>query len=88
MIHERVFAGLARAKEQGVRLGRRRLEISDATKVTAIKAALAAKKGVRRIAGDLRTGVGTVLRIKEELGSLGWDEVLHRTAIRQDPSRS
>jgi hypothetical protein len=47
--------------------GRRRLEDSDAAKVAAIKKALAAKRGVRRIARDLETGVGTVLRIKNEL---------------------
>jgi DNA invertase Pin-like site-specific DNA recombinase len=64
MIRERVLAGLARAKEQGTSLGRRRLEDSDASKVAAVKAALAAKKGVRRIARDLKVGVGTVLRLK------------------------
>jgi DNA invertase Pin-like site-specific DNA recombinase len=66
MIRERVLAGLARAKEQGIGLGRRRLEDSDSAKVAAIKRALAAKRGVRRIARDLETGVGTVLRIKNE----------------------
>jgi DNA invertase Pin-like site-specific DNA recombinase len=45
MIREQVLAGLARAKEQGISLGRRRLEDSDAAKVTAIKRALAAKRG-------------------------------------------
>jgi len=40
MIRERVLAGLARAKEQGISLGRRRLEDSDAAKVAAIKRAL------------------------------------------------
>jgi DNA invertase Pin-like site-specific DNA recombinase len=69
MIRERVLAGLARAKEQGISLGRRRLEDSDAAKVAAIKKALAAKRGVRRIARDLETGVGTVLRIKAELAA-------------------
>jgi DNA invertase Pin-like site-specific DNA recombinase len=69
MIRERVLAGLARAKEQGISLGRRRLEDSDAAKVAAIKKALAAKQGVRRIARDLETGVGTVLRIKSELAA-------------------
>jgi DNA invertase Pin-like site-specific DNA recombinase len=64
MIRERVLAGLARAKEQGISLGRRRLEHTDSEKVAAIKAALAAKKGVRRIARDLKVGVGTVLRLK------------------------
>jgi DNA invertase Pin-like site-specific DNA recombinase len=65
MIRERVLAGLARAKEQGISLGRR-LEDSDAARVAAIKKALAAKQGVRRIARGLKTGVGTVLRIKNE----------------------
>jgi DNA invertase Pin-like site-specific DNA recombinase len=69
MIRERVLAGFARAKEQGISLGRRRLEDSNAAKVTAIKKALAAKRGVRRIARDLETGVGTVLRIKNELAA-------------------
>jgi DNA invertase Pin-like site-specific DNA recombinase len=69
MIRERVLAGLARAKEQGINLGRRRLENCDAAKVTAIKRALAAKQGVRRIARDLKTGVGTVLRIRNELAA-------------------
>ena len=50
-------------------MGRRRLEDCDAAKVTAIKRALAAKRGVRRIARDLKTGVGTVLRIKSELAA-------------------
>jgi DNA invertase Pin-like site-specific DNA recombinase len=69
MIRGRVLAGLARAKDQGISLGRRRLEDSDAAKVAAIKRALAAKRGVRRIARDLETGVGTVLRIKNELAA-------------------
>ena len=69
MIRERVLAGLARAKEQGINLGRRRLEDCDAAKVTAIKTALAAKTGVRQIARDLKTGIGTVLRIKSELAA-------------------
>jgi DNA invertase Pin-like site-specific DNA recombinase len=69
MIRERVLAGLARAKEQGISLGRRRLEDSDAAKVAAIKRALVAKQGVRRIARDLETGVGTVLRIKNKFAA-------------------
>src|SRR5436190_22364452 len=69
MIRERVLAGLARAKEQGINLGRRRLEDSDAAKVAAIRKALAAKREVRQIARDLKTGVGTVLRIKNELAA-------------------
>jgi DNA invertase Pin-like site-specific DNA recombinase len=69
MIRERLLAGLARAKDQGISLGRRRLEDSNTVKVAAIKRALAAKQGVRRIARDLKTGVGTVLRIKNELAA-------------------
>jgi hypothetical protein len=37
--------------------------------VAAVKRALAAKRGVRRIARDLKTGVGTVLRIKSGLAA-------------------
>jgi len=64
MIRERVLAGLARAKEQGTRLGRRRIEDADAAKAVAIRAALGSGKGIRRIARDLKVGVGTVLRLK------------------------
>ena len=53
----------------GVTLGRPSLEDSNAGKFAAIKTALAQKKGVRRIARELQTGVGTVLRIKAELGA-------------------
>ena len=67
LLHRPRRAGLARAKGQGISLGRRRLEDSDAAKVAAVKNALAAKRGVRRIARDLETGVGTVLRIRNEL---------------------
>jgi hypothetical protein len=44
----------------------RRLEDTDADKVAAIVAARAAGNGVRRIAGDLGVGVGTVLRVTGE----------------------
>jgi DNA invertase Pin-like site-specific DNA recombinase len=66
IIRERVLSGLARAKAEGITLGRPSIE-SNAAKFEAIKAALVAKKGVRAIARELRTGVGTVLRIKAEL---------------------
>jgi DNA primase len=49
--------------------GRRLFEDGDACKFTAIKRALAAKRWVRLIAMDLKTGVGTVLRIKNELAA-------------------
>ena len=66
MIRERVMSGLARAREEGTKLGRRRLEDSDSKKAGAIRAALKAKTGVRRIARELGVGVGTVLRIRDE----------------------
>src|SRR5262249_36199180 len=54
MIRERVVAGLARAREQGTKLGRRRLEDdADAEKVKAIHDARASGVGIRRIARDL-----------------------------------
>jgi len=69
IIRERVLSGIARAKAEGVTLGRPSLEDSNAGKVTAIKAALAEKKGIRWIARELQTGVGTVLRIKAEMAA-------------------
>ena len=62
-IRERVLAGIARAREQGTKLGRRRLEDTDAKKVTAIRHARTSGHGIRRIARDLGVGVGTVLRV-------------------------
>ena len=67
MIRERVFAGLSRAKAEGTQLGRRRLEDTDAAKVTAIVAARAKGTGIRRIARDLGVGVGTILRVTGEV---------------------
>ena len=69
MIRERVRSGIERAKADGVTLGRPSIKDSNAGKYEAIKAALAAKKGIRRIARELQTGVGTVLRIKAELAA-------------------
>src|ERR1700689_5231784 len=60
MIRERVLAGIARAREQGTQLGRRRLEDTDAKKVAAIRSARKKGVGIRRIARDLGVGVGTV----------------------------
>ena len=65
MIRERVMAGLARAREEGTKLGRRSIEETDAKKAAAIRASLAQKIGVRRIARDLGVGVGTVIRIRD-----------------------
>lgn len=63
MIRERVLAGLARAREEGTALGRRRLEDSEPTKVAAICDLRTTGLGVRRIARTLGVGVGTVLRV-------------------------
>jgi DNA invertase Pin-like site-specific DNA recombinase len=63
MIRERVLAGLARARREGIALGRKPLEETDAAKVKAIRAMRAQGKGIRRIATDLGVGVGTVLRL-------------------------
>jgi DNA invertase Pin-like site-specific DNA recombinase len=57
-----VFAGLARAKAQGKKLGRPRVS---ADKVEAIRQARAAGMGERRIARELKVGVGTVRRIAQ-----------------------
>ena len=48
------------------------LEDANAAKVKAIKAGLAAGKGIRRIARELQAGIGTVLRIKAELAAGEW----------------
>jgi DNA invertase Pin-like site-specific DNA recombinase len=63
MIRERVMAGLTRAKAEGIRLGRRKLEDTDADKAAAIVASRAKGTGIRRIARDFGVGVGTVLRL-------------------------
>jgi hypothetical protein len=64
----RARPGLAPAKAESVTLGRPALELEDsnAEKVSAIKAGLAAAR-CWRIARELQAGVGTVLRIKAEL---------------------
>jgi DNA invertase Pin-like site-specific DNA recombinase len=66
MIRERVLAGIARARDQGTQLGRRRLEDTDSKKVAAIRSARKKGVGIRRIARDLGVGVGTVLRLTAE----------------------
>jgi DNA invertase Pin-like site-specific DNA recombinase len=66
MIRERVVAGLARARADGTKLGRRRIEDTDTKKVAAIKSARGKGNGIRRIARDLSVGVGTVLRVLAE----------------------
>ena len=74
MIRERVMAGLARARADGKQLGRRPVEQSQARKVKAALALRSQGIGIRRIAREVRLGVGTVLRIvsrQEALRSAG-----------------
>src|SRR5438876_287024 len=68
MIQERVRAGLARARAEGKRLGRPRI---DEKTERAVRAALAKnnRPGVRQIAAALGVAVGTVQRIGRELRS-------------------
>ena len=63
MIHERVMAGLARARAEGTRLGRPATIADDAAKVRTIRAARAAGKSIRTIAREQGVGIGTVSRL-------------------------
>jgi DNA invertase Pin-like site-specific DNA recombinase len=69
IIRERVMSGLARAKAEGVTLGRPSLEENDSAKVKAIKTALRAGMGIRRIAREHKAGVGTVLWVKAQMAA-------------------
>jgi DNA invertase Pin-like site-specific DNA recombinase len=66
MIQKRVKAGLARARQEGTQLGRKRLEQTDARKAMRIRSLRAKGTGIRRIACELGVGVGTVLRVLGE----------------------
>jgi DNA invertase Pin-like site-specific DNA recombinase len=63
MIQERVKSGLARARNEGVTLGRPTLENADPARAAKVRAMRARGVGVRKIAGELGVGVGTVLRL-------------------------
>jgi len=63
MIQERVKAGLARAKADGIALGRRKLEDANPERAAQVKAMRAEGVGVRKTARTLGVGVGTVLRL-------------------------
>ena len=63
MIHERVMAGLARARAEGTQLGRPAEIAGDAAKVKAIRAAKASGKSFRQVAAEFGVGVGTVQRL-------------------------
>ena len=63
IIHERVMAGLARAKAEGIHLGRRPTVANDADKVQAIRIDHKAGKSLREIAREHGVGHTTVARI-------------------------
>ena len=64
MIVERVKAGLSRARGQGKRLGRPRLDLAMEAKVRDLRAQ---GKGIIKIAKEIGIGVGTVKRIVDML---------------------
>jgi DNA invertase Pin-like site-specific DNA recombinase len=64
MIVERINAGLKRARAQGKQLGRPKVS---AEVDKAIRKALAAGKGVNKVARELGVGTGTVQRRKDKL---------------------
>ena len=66
MIQQRVNAGLARARAQGKRLGRPKI---DQTTEWAICQALATGQGILKTAAQLGVGRGTVQRIKAQMKS-------------------
>jgi DNA invertase Pin-like site-specific DNA recombinase len=67
MIRSRVNAGLARARAQGKRLGRR--PVSDAV-VERIREQLATGTGILKTAKTLGVGTGTVHRVKREMADV------------------
>ena len=64
MIQDRVYAGLARAKAQGKKLGRPK--INRKTETSIANAISQGDKGIHKIAKEFSVGVGTVQRIKAE----------------------
>jgi DNA invertase Pin-like site-specific DNA recombinase len=67
MIQERIRAGLARAREQGKTLGRRRV---DQKTEDAIRASLAEGKGILKVCRELGVGSSTVQRIRAAMFEL------------------
>ena len=63
MIHERVMAGLARARAEGTQLGRPAKVAGNAAMVKALRAARRAGKSIRTIAREQGVGIGTVSRL-------------------------
>ena len=67
MIRERVMAGLARAKAECKKLGRKRTDKSTERKIE--RALSRGDHGIRKIARELGVGTGTVQRIKAALAA-------------------
>jgi DNA invertase Pin-like site-specific DNA recombinase len=65
VIRERVMAGLARARAEGKKLGRKRTDRSIGRKIE--RALSRGDRGIRKIARDISVGVGTVERVKADL---------------------
>ena len=63
IIRERVNAGLARARAEGIQLGRPAEIAGDEKKVKAMRAARAAGKSIRTIAAEFGTSVGSAQRL-------------------------
>jgi DNA invertase Pin-like site-specific DNA recombinase len=63
IIHERVMAGLARARADGKHLGRPEGIAGDTAKVKKMRAARAAGQSIRQIAREFETSVGSVQRL-------------------------
>ena len=58
--------GLARAKDEGKTLGRPRID--DGIETAIRKALKKGDRGIRKVAAELGVGVGTVQRVKAEMG--------------------
>ena len=67
MIVQRVNAGLARARANGITLGRPRID--EQTEQAIRKALAKGDKGKHKIAAELGVGSGTVARIKAEMNA-------------------
>src|SRR4051812_4369599 len=63
MIRERVMSGIARARAEGTKLGRRSVEETHPEKIKAARAMRARGDGYRKIAAKVGLGVGTVMRL-------------------------
>jgi DNA invertase Pin-like site-specific DNA recombinase len=67
MIVQRVRAGIAKARAQGTRSGAIGRPKVPAEKIAAVRAALAAGDGIRRVARTVGVGNGTVQDIAREM---------------------